>query len=60
MYIDPIIGQAFQARDLVTDFVIQNFRAPARNGIEPGVAQTRNGVANRQAAVFGDSDDLGG
>src|SRR6516225_4715685 len=45
--IDPVFGQALQAGDLVAYFVIQNFRSSARNGIEPGVPQSQNRVANR-------------
>src|SRR5579859_384471 len=38
MHVDPIIGQALEASDLVADFVVENFRASAWNGIETGIA----------------------
>ena len=30
--VDPVVGGALQARDLVADFVVENFRAAAGNG----------------------------
>ena len=41
-------------------FVVQNLGAAAGQGIETRVAQTRQRVAERQAADFGDVHDLGG
>jgi hypothetical protein len=58
VHVDPVAGQAFQAGDFVADFVVENFRAAAGNGIEAGIAQAENRVANAEAAVFGDRDDL--
>ena len=58
MHVEPVFGQAFEPGDLVADFVVENFRAAAGNGIESGVAQARDGVANAQLAVFGDGNDL--
>src|SRR5258708_6884430 len=56
--VDPITRQAFEARDFVADFVVENFGAAAGNGIESGIAQAENRVANAEAAVLGDGDDL--
>ena len=51
MHVDPVFGQALQPRDLVADFVIQNFRAAAGNRIEPGIPQPQNRVANRSSCI---------
>ena len=37
--VKPIVGQAFQSRDLVTHFVVQNFRAAAGKRIKSRHAQ---------------------
>src|SRR5258706_7818412 len=57
--VDPVVGKAFEAGDLVADFVVENFSAAAGDGIESGIAQAENCVANAEAAVLGDGDDLG-
>ena len=44
MNIEPIVGQALQARDLVAHFVVQNLRAAAGNGIKSGIAQALDRV----------------
>src|SRR6185312_9213054 len=56
--IHPLLGRAFQAADAATDVIIQNFRAAAGDGIEARIAQARQGIAQGQAAHFGDIDDL--
>jgi len=38
----------------------ENFCAAAGDGVESGVAQAENRVANAEAAVLGDGDDFGG
>src|SRR5271156_4816927 len=58
--VDPVVGQALQAGDFVAHFVVENFGAAAGDGIESGIAQAENGVANAEAAVLGDGDDLRG
>src|SRR5258706_10370699 len=58
--VDPVVGKAFEAGDLVADFVVKNFCAAAGNGIESGIAQAQNRVSGAEAAVLGDGDDLGG
>jgi hypothetical protein len=58
MHLQPIGGEAFQARDFVADFVVENFRAAAGNRIESGIAQARNRIAQAQIAVFGDRQNL--
>src|SRR5258708_20995376 len=60
MDVDPITGEAFQASDFVANFVVENFGAAARNGVESGIAQADNRVADAERAVLGDSDDFGG
>ena len=57
VHVEPVFGEALQASDPLADFVVENFRAAAGNGIEPGIAQTRDGVANTQGAVFRDGDE---
>ena len=52
MHVDPVFGQALQAGDLVADFVVENFRAAAGNGIEPGIAQAANGVAQVEMPLY--------
>jgi hypothetical protein len=59
MDVDPIIREAFQAGDFVADFVVENLSATARDGIEASIAQAQNRIANAEAAVLGDGDDLG-
>src|SRR5450432_558993 len=58
VHVEPVGGQAFQAGDLVADFVVENFGAAAGDGIKSGGAQFRNGLANREAAVLGNGDNL--
>jgi len=58
MDFQPIGGQAFQARDFVADFVIQNFRTAAGDGIESGIAQARNGIAQGELAVFRNGENF--
>ena len=52
VHVDPVFGQALQAGDLVADFVIQNFRAAAGNGIESGIAQADDGVAQCSSSLY--------
>src|SRR5258706_4602974 len=56
--VDPVVGKAFEAGDLVADFVVENFSAAAGDGIESRIAQAENWVAKAEAAVLGDGDDL--
>ncbi len=56
--VDPVGGEAFEARDFVADFVVENFGAAPGDGVESGVAQAEDGVANGEVAVFGDGDDF--
>src|SRR5215472_16691191 len=50
MHCDPVFGQAFQAGDLVADFVVQDLRAAAGDGVESGIAQSLDGVRDAQTA----------
>ena len=59
MNIDPITREALQASDFVADFVVENFGAAAWDGIEPGIAQAENRIANAEAAVLSDGNNLG-
>src|SRR3954471_20118538 len=59
MHVEPVASQTFQARDAVTDLIIENLRAATRNGIKPGVANPHDGVTNSESAVFGNGNDLG-
>src|ERR1022692_2901629 len=54
----PIFRGAFQATDAETHFVVENLRAAAGDGVETGFLQPRDGIANRQAANFGDASDF--
>ena len=56
--VDPVVGQALEAGDFVADFVVENFGAATGDGIESGIAQAENRVANAERAVLGDGDDL--
>ena len=58
VHIQPVAGQAFQARDLVAHFVIQDFRASPGNRIEARIPEPGNRVANGQPAIFRDGNDL--
>src|SRR5579864_1723643 len=44
MHADPVFGQALEASDLVTHFVVQNFSSAARNRVEAGIAKTNNRI----------------
>ena len=59
MDFQPVGGQAFQARDLVTDFVVENFGASTGDGVESGIAQAGDRVAHTERAVFGDRENFG-
>src|SRR5206468_9463670 len=55
---DPVLGQALQTGDAMADLVIQYFRAAAGDGIETGVTQAHDGVAQRKLAIFRDGQYL--
>src|SRR6185437_2550007 len=58
MNIEPVFGQALQARDAIADLIVENLRASAGNRIQPGIAKSCNGVANAEATVFGNCNNL--
>jgi hypothetical protein len=60
MHVDPLIARAFKAADAMTNRVVENFRAAARNGIEAGIAQPRHRISQGQTADFGNIRDLRG
>jgi hypothetical protein len=51
-------GVALQPADAVAHAIVQNLRAAAGDGIETRIAQAGDGVAQAQAADFGDVGDL--
>ena len=60
VHIEPIVSEAFEARDFVADFVVENFSAATRNGIKSGITQAADGVFDAQAADIGDANNLRG
>src|SRR2546423_1683918 len=60
MNVQPIFGPALEARDFEADFVIEDLGAAARNGIEPGIAQTLDGLFDGERAQVGEVQDLAG
>ncbi len=60
MDFQPVVGQTLEARDFVADFVVENFGAAAGDGIESGIAEAGNRVADVQVAVFGNRENFGG
>ena len=46
VHVQPVFSQALQTRNTMTNFVVQNFRAATRDGIESGIAQAGDRVAN--------------
>src|SRR5205823_1331848 len=58
--IHPVLSQTLQARDTMTDFIIQDLRASSRDGIQAGVTQSNDRVANGEITVLGDGNNLGG
>ena len=57
---DPVFSVAFNTSNAMADVVVENFRTSAGDGIEAGIAQTDDGVAQAEVAVFGDGQDFGG
>src|ERR1019366_9741621 len=55
---DPVFGGTLQPADPETYFIVENFRAAAGDGVESRVLQPLDGIANRQAADFGDAADF--
>ncbi len=54
----PIVAGAFQARDLGTNFVVENFRAAAGDGSEARVLEAKNDVFDAQFADFRDAQNF--
>jgi len=57
--INPITREALEACDFERTSSSRISGAAARDGIESGIAQAENRVADAEAAVLGDGDDLG-
>src|SRR5262249_42065953 len=51
----PIVASAFEARDLRANFVVENFRAAAGNGLQARVHQAANRVFDSEGTDFGDA-----
>ena len=58
MNVEPVVGKALEARDLVAHFVVQNFGAAAGDGIESGIAQSLDRVFDAEPADIRDADNL--
>src|SRR5205085_765845 len=58
MHGDPVFSEAFQSRDAMPDFVIEDLRTATGNGVEAGVSQSHDGVAQGKLAVFRNRQDL--
>src|ERR1039458_8505546 len=58
VHVDPFGGRALEPADAVADAIVQNLRAAAGDGIDTRVAQAGDGVAQTQAADFGDVGNL--
>jgi len=54
----PFFGVAFKAGDTLADFVVKNFGAGAGNGIEAGIAEPGNRVADGNVRNLGDIQDF--
>src|SRR5207248_397969 len=59
MDVDPLLDGALQAADAMPRRVIENLGAATRDGIEPGIAEPRDGVAQAESAYVGDVGHLG-
>ena len=57
---DPVLGAAFEAGDAFADVVVEDLGAAARDGLEAGVAETHDGVAEGEVGVLGDGEDFAG
>src|SRR5229473_6261475 len=55
----PVITRALQTRNFRADFVVENFRAAARNGLQPRVHQPLNRFADADFADFRDAQNFG-
>jgi hypothetical protein len=58
VHVDPFRSVALKPADAVPDPIVQNLRAAAGDGVEARVAQPGDGVAQAQAADFGDVGNL--
>ncbi len=54
----PIVAGALQARDFRADFIVENFRAAAGNGLQAGVHQPLNRFADAEFADFRDAQNF--
>src|SRR5215472_4547714 len=59
MHVHPFVDAAFEAADPVPDGIIENLGAAAGNGIETGVAETGDRVAQRETAHIGNIRHFG-
>src|SRR3981081_4168531 len=56
---EPVLAQALQTSNFVSHLVVENLGAAAGDGVESGIAQAENRVAEAETAVLGDGQDLG-
>ena len=54
MHAHPVLGVALEARNAMPHFVVENLCAAAGNGIQAGIAQARDRVAQVEVRVLGD------
>ena len=58
--IDPVLGLALEAGDAMADLVVEDLGTAAEDGLEAGVAEAHDGVAEAELQVLGDGEDLAG
>jgi hypothetical protein len=51
MHVEPIVSQAFQARDLVANFVVENLRSAAWDGIQTRLAIVSRMLSSLYSAI---------
>ena len=54
----PVIARTLQARNFRANFIVENFRTTAGNGLQPGVHQALYRFANADFADFRDAQDF--
>ena len=55
---EPVGGSALESRNLDADFIVEDFGSGSGNGVEAGIAQTRNRVPYGETADVGDLQNL--
>src|SRR5258708_4308804 len=57
VHLFPVVAGALQARNFPAHFIVENFRAAAGNGLQPGIHQALNRFADAEFAHFRDAQD---